>query len=281
MSEDLKEWPPIEGRYNIGNKKSPVAVCTNASIEEIKINPQKVAIWGKTVTENIGIEKIIQNIVSNPNIRYLVLCGRVSKGHFVSQTIESLIKNGVDENKRIIDSKGNMPYLKNLDMSVIERFRKQVTPVNIEGETDSEKIEKIIDKLLKKKEGEFSGKSIDIKKIKEIKSYPAQWMADPNGYFLISVNPERKKIIAEHHYLQGKVNLRIIGDNAKEISDTIARQKLVGQFPQQIEHSMYLARELQKAEIALKNHLDYEQDTPLFIKTVKDDKKGDEYEWHD
>lgn len=92
---DSRNWPPVEGRYKVGNRDSPVAVCTNASIDEIKINPQKVAIWGKCVTENIGIEKIIQNIVSNPNIRYLVLCGRESKGHFVAQAIEALKKMGL------------------------------------------------------------------------------------------------------------------------------------------------------------------------------------------
>jgi len=73
MTEDLKNWPPVEGRYVLGNKKSSIAVCTNATVEGIKADMEKVAIIGKCVTENIGIEKIIQNIVSNPDIRYLVL----------------------------------------------------------------------------------------------------------------------------------------------------------------------------------------------------------------
>ncbi len=145
----LENWPPTEGRYKIGNRNSPIAVCTNASIDEIEIDLNKVAIIGKCVTENIGIEKIIQNVVSNPNIRYLVLCGRESKGHFVAQAIESLKQNGIDDSRRIVGAKGNMPYLRNLENEVIDRFREQIIPVNIIGETDPRKIEQVIDEILK------------------------------------------------------------------------------------------------------------------------------------
>ena len=163
--EDLKNWPLIEGRYKKGNPQSPVAVCTNATVEGIKVDMKKVAIIGKCVTENIGIEKIIQNIVSNPNIRYLVLCGKPSKGHFVAQAIESLIKNGVDEKERITGAKGNMPYLKNIAKELIERFRKQITPVNLMGETASQGIMSVIDELLATKPEEFKYGAIKIKKV--------------------------------------------------------------------------------------------------------------------
>lgn len=279
---NINNWPPIDGRYEVGNKTSPVAVCTNASVDEIKIDPQKIAIIGKCVTENIGIEKIIQNIVSNPNIRYLVLCGRESNGHFVSQAIESLIENGIDKNKRIIGAKGNMPYLRNLDKEVIEIFRKQVIPVNLMPETDGKKIEKVIDELLKIKPQDFKRKEIKIEKIEEINASPSQWAEDPEGYFIISLDKDRKKIIVEH-YKKGKLNKKIIGNNAKEICDTIARLGLVGNFEQAKEHAMYLGRELQKAEIALNQGLSFEQDQELTIKKVDQEKQKltDEYGWFD
>lgn len=251
----LKNWPPVAGRYVVGNKASSVAVCTNASIDEIKIDLNKVAIVGKCVTENIGIEKIIQNIVSNPNIRYLVLCGRESKGHFVAQAIKSLIKNGVDENKRIIGAKGNMPYLRNIDQKLIERFREQIIPINLIGETDSDKIEGIVEKLFKTKPGEFSAKAIEIEKVEEITAEPTNWIQDPNGYFVINIDDVKKKIIVEYYNNKGKINKKIIGDSAKEICDTVALLGLIGNFKQSLEHSMYLARELEKAEIALKEGL--------------------------
>jgi Tetrahydromethanopterin S-methyltransferase, subunit A len=36
------------------------------------------ALSGMLQTENVGMEKMIYNIVANPNIRYIVLCGRES-----------------------------------------------------------------------------------------------------------------------------------------------------------------------------------------------------------
>lgn len=275
---NLDNWPPIEGRYWVGEKTSQIAVCTNASIDEIKINLDRIAIIGKCVTENIGIEKIIQNVVSNQNIRYLVLCGRESKGHFVSQAIEALKKNGIDKNKRIIGAKGNMPYLRGVDRKLIERFREQVEIVNLVGETESSKIEKIIEQLFKKAPKKLLKKKIKIKKMKEIEAKPGKWLPDPKGYFLINLDRQRKKLVVEH-YRYGKINKKIVGDNAKEICDTIAKLNLIGDFKQKLEHAMYLARELKKAEIALENNLDYEQDSKLKIRTSRSAR--DEYSWYD
>ncbi|XOB40485.1 MAG: tetrahydromethanopterin S-methyltransferase subunit A [Candidatus Nealsonbacteria bacterium] len=276
----MNDWPKVEGRYKVGNKTSPIAVCTNASIDDIEIDLKKIAIIGKCVTENIGIEKIIQNIVSNPNIRYLILCGKKSKGHFISQAIESLKKNGIDQDKRIIGAAGNMPYLRNIDEELIERFRKQVEIINMAGETNSQKIETMVDKLLEGKTEEFKGEAVQIKKTEEIEAKPAKWIADPKGYFVISLNNERTKIMVDH-YIKGEINKRIIGKNAKEICDTIARLKLIGEFEQSLEHSMYLGRELEKAEIALRENLDFEQDKELKIKKLKKQEPTNEYGWFD
>ena len=281
--DDLENWPPLEGRYKIGNKNSPIAVCTNASIDEIKLDLKKIAIIGKCVTENIGIEKIIQNTVSNPNIRYLVLCGRDSKGHFVAQAIESLIKNGVDKEKRIIGAKGNMPYLKNLDDKVIETFQNQIKTINLIGETSPSKIERIINETLKTEPEKFQKEGLKIRKIKEIEAKPAKWLPDPSGYFLITIDKDKQKIIVEH-YKKGKINKKIVGNNAKEICDTIAKLDLIGEFGQRLEHAMYLARELKKAEIAIKSNLNFEQDNELDItsgKVERKKEKQDEYDWHD
>lgn len=276
----MNDWPKVEGRYKVGNKTSPIAVCTNASIDDIEIDLKKIAIIGKCVTENIGIEKIIQNIVSNPNIRYLILCGKKSKGHFISQAIESLKKNGIDQDKRIIGAAGNMPYLRNIDEELIKRFRKQVEIINMAGETNSQKIEAMVDKLLEGKTEEFKGEAVQIKKTEEIEAKPAKWIADPKGYFVISLNNERTKIMVDH-YIKGEINKRIIGKNAKEICDTIARLKLIGEFEQSLEHSMYLGRELEKAEIALRENLDFEQDKELKIKKLKKQESTNEYGWFD
>jgi len=75
-----QEWPVVSGQYYVGRKDSFVAVCTLGSIDLMKeIGPRKdIAIVGKTFTENLGIEKMIRNLVTNPSIRILVLCGKES-----------------------------------------------------------------------------------------------------------------------------------------------------------------------------------------------------------
>lgn len=283
----LNNWPAVEGRYQVGNKESPVAVCTNASIDDIEIDLEKIAIIGKVVTENIGIEKIIQNIVSNSNIRYLVLCGKPSKGHFVSQAIEQLIKQGIDKDKKIIGARGNMPYLKGIDEKLVERFREQITPINMLGETDSKKIEQVIDKILQKGAEEFSAQAIIVDKPEEIEAKASmKWIADPNGFFVISISQNPRGKIVVEHYQNNKLAKKITGSSAEEISKTIAELNLIGDFKQAEEHAMYLGRELSKAETALKNNLEYEQDKELIIggekvAREKHNNPANDYGWHD
>lgn len=285
---NLENWPLAEGRYKIGNKDSPVAVCTNATVKGIELDMTKVAIQGKCVTENIGVGKIVQNVVSNPYIRFLILCGKVSKGHFVGQAFISLKKNGIDKEKRIIGAKGNTPFLKGIGKDQIERFRQQIEVIDLIGEEDPKKIMKAVNDCLRKNPGIFTGKTVKIKKIEEIeaKAVP-KWMPDPKGFFVVSVNPYRNKIIVEY-FQNNKLTKKIIGDSAEELCKTIARLDLIGDFEQTLQHSMYLARELQKAETALKNRLDYNQDCSLIIKKdtqkeeTKDKKESiDENDWFD
>ncbi|MGE5316537.1 MAG: hypothetical protein ACM3ME_00980, partial [Chloroflexota bacterium] len=80
------DYPPEEGRYLRGNDFSPVAIAVILKTDADKIPPEVeklvragiesgAALAGTVQTENIGFEKIICNIVANPNIRYLILGG--------------------------------------------------------------------------------------------------------------------------------------------------------------------------------------------------------------
>jgi tetrahydromethanopterin S-methyltransferase subunit A len=96
------------------------------------------ALSGTLQTENVGLEKVICNVVANPNIRYLVVCGPESPGHLVGATILALARNGVDERRRIIGAEAPTPYLFNIPPESIERFREQVTVIDLvdEGSPD-------------------------------------------------------------------------------------------------------------------------------------------------
>jgi tetrahydromethanopterin S-methyltransferase subunit A len=94
------------------------------------------ALAGMLQTENIGIEKVIANIVANPNIRYLILCAIESQGHLPGETLKAVVENGVDERKRVIGTEAPTPYLYNIPNESIDRFRKQIKLVDLLNETD-------------------------------------------------------------------------------------------------------------------------------------------------
>ena len=88
------------------------------------------ALSGTVQTPNIGFEKIIWNIVGNPNIRYLVLGGPESAGHATGAALKALFTNGLDEKGRIIGLDAPFPTLYNVPREVVARFLDQVTLVD-------------------------------------------------------------------------------------------------------------------------------------------------------
>ncbi|APH39836.1 methyltransferase [Methanohalophilus halophilus] len=106
---------------------------------------EKAAIWGSCKTENLGAEKVVMNVVSNCNIRYVLLCGGESRGHLAGQTLKALYENGIDEDGRILGSEGAIPFIENLEIETIQRFRKQVELIDRIGLTDLDEICSIVD----------------------------------------------------------------------------------------------------------------------------------------
>jgi tetrahydromethanopterin S-methyltransferase subunit A len=102
------------------------------------------ALAGTLQTENIGIEKIICNVVSNPNIRYLVVCGPESPGHLVGDAILALARNGLDDRKRIIRAEAPTPFLFNVQPDFIRRFRDQITVIDLINEGSPEVIRQAV-----------------------------------------------------------------------------------------------------------------------------------------
>src|SRR4030043_2221628 len=133
-------YPPEVGRYVRGNDYSPVAVCTILDTFDFAIPPELnelvmvgtdsgAALCGLLQTENLGLEKVICNIVANPNIRYIVLCGRESTGHLPGEALLALKQNGIDHAKGIIGSKALTPHLPNIPAELIDRFNQQIVSI--------------------------------------------------------------------------------------------------------------------------------------------------------
>lgn len=123
-------WPVITGEYEVGNPEGCVAVCSSGSHLKFKeIVAAGAALAGPCKTENIGIEKMVANIISNPNIRYLIITGMEVKGHITGQAAEAFTKNGIDKEGRIIGAKGAIPFIQNLTPEAISRYMEQVQAV--------------------------------------------------------------------------------------------------------------------------------------------------------
>jgi len=153
--EPATDYPPEEGCYLRGNDYSPAAVVvilrwrreqTPPDIENlVRVGVESgAALSGTLQTENIGIEKIICNIVSNPNIRYLIVCGPESPGHLVGDAILALAKNGLDDRKRIIGTEAPTPYLFNIQPEFVQRFREQITLIDLINEGSPEVIRQAV-----------------------------------------------------------------------------------------------------------------------------------------
>ncbi|PIU29323.1 MAG: tetrahydromethanopterin S-methyltransferase subunit A [Candidatus Hydromicrobium americanum] len=118
------------------------------------------ALSGTVQTENIGFEKIICNIVANPNIRYLILGGPESEGHLTGEALKSLFKNGTDNKKKIIGTNSPHPFLYNIPVEFVERFRKQLTLIDLQFEGDPEVIRKAVWSCYQEEPVEFRGYSL-------------------------------------------------------------------------------------------------------------------------
>ena len=136
-------WPVISGDYIVGDPESPVAVTTLASHIEAELSGAAIA--GPCKTENLGIEKVVANIISNPNIRFLILAGAEVQGHITGQSIQALYDNGADpDKKKIIGATGAIPFVENVPLEGIERFQQQLEIVDlIDTEYIGEKKKKI------------------------------------------------------------------------------------------------------------------------------------------
>ena len=165
------DYPPEEGRYIRGNDFSPAAVAIILNCEADKI-PRELenlvragvesgaALSGTVQTENIGFEKIVCNIVANPNIRFLIVGGPESPGHSTGEALKALLSNGVDEKKRIRGTKAPHPLLFNVPVEFIERFRTQLTLVDLQFEADPDLIRKAVWSCFQESMVEFRGQPL-------------------------------------------------------------------------------------------------------------------------
>ena len=270
LEVNKQSWPFVVGEYSSfcdGKDAScSVAVTTLASSEladELAKNrPDELCIVGKTETENIGIDKIIRNIISNTTIKVLILAGKETRGHLAGNTLLSLKKNGVDENMKVIGAHGKRPILSNVTKEEVEAFRNQVSVINMIGCEDQEAIiEKVKDAAAGCESQQCSchntnsGFKLSSKPVIEAKR-PDKVEMDEAGYFVIIPQANRGIITVEHYSYDNKLQRTIEGKDAKSLYYTIIESKWITL----LSHCAYLGKELEKAELSMQYGFKYIQD---------------------
>ena len=131
-------WPVVPGAYTVGDPMEPVAVCTltDDALHPVVATFPGIAIAGRLNTANLGIEDLIINVTANPNIRFLLVCGKESPVFRQGQTLRMLVENGTTADRRVIGAEGYDPLLKNVPIDSVVQFREQIELFDRTGEID-------------------------------------------------------------------------------------------------------------------------------------------------
>ncbi len=261
--EERRGWPPLPGDYRVLRYQAPVAMCTltdealaTAVVQEA--GPE-IALVGTLHTENLGIERLIQNVLANPHLRFVVVCGPDSQqavGHYPGQSLMALAQHGVDEQGRIISAQGKRPILKNLSPKAVARFREAVEVIDLIGKTEVSQVLSAARRCAARNPG--SARPFDESRIVEpVPGYlPARMVSDPAGYFVIYVDRERMLLSLEHYRNDGLLDTVIEGGTAAELYTPAIDRGLLSR----LDHAAYLGKELAQAEESLRSGEPFIQD---------------------
>jgi len=269
MSSTGASWPVVAGTYKVGDPKAPVAVCalTSERLMDPLAGLPEVAIAGIVYTANLGITRIILNVTTNPSIRFLLICGKESALFQPGQSLVALAENGVDDAKRIIGAAGYDPVLPTIAPDQVDQFRKQVEILDWTGEEDLQALEKRVKSLSARNPGPFKTDKTPTSRIAAGEAFDSirpggqrePLIYDPKGYFVISIDPDKKEIILRHYLRDHTPAHEMRGRGATSMLLGLLRDGLVTQ----LSHAGYLGEELAKAQTALQFSLRYDQDRPL------------------
>jgi tetrahydromethanopterin S-methyltransferase subunit A len=136
--------------YKYGDESSPVAVATLASDYE-KFDLKGYAIPGSCFTENFGIQMAMADMLKNPNIRYLILCGQESL-HMAGHAFVTLHENGVVQTgpyRHIIGCKSPLPLIDEIPLTAVYEYQENITLIDMIGVEDTALIQANIDECIK------------------------------------------------------------------------------------------------------------------------------------
>jgi len=112
-----------------------VSICTLSSIDLLlKISGgdlmKYLVIAGRLYSENKGIDQMVDYCINNSELKYIILCGRDTPGHYPGDALINLIKNGTDACGKILGSISPNPFICSPVENIV-KFKEQVTVVDM------------------------------------------------------------------------------------------------------------------------------------------------------
>ena len=255
-------WPPFPGNFRVLDASGDIAICVLTSESLIArladAKPSRVAIVGAVYTENLGLERILTNVLANANITTLLLCGADSQqriGHLPGQSLLSLMANGLDERNRIIGAQGRRPVIKNLERELVDHFRTSVSVVDQIGEEDGARILESI-AALPAASARRAPQRVHLETSRITARAPDRLMLDPAGYFVVLPDRASGAIVVEHYGNDGVRAHVFEGTCAEHLFSSVIAHGLVSR----LDHAAYLGKELALAERAMATGEAYVQD---------------------
>lgn len=255
-------WPPLPGDYEVLRFGAPVAVCTLNSADLCRAlaaaAPPGLALTGTLRTENLGIERIVRNVLASPYVRFLVVCGedgRQAVGHLPGQSLVALCRDGVDGAGRIRGAAGKRPILRNVTGDQVEAFRRKVELVPLVGERDLDRVVAAVTACAARDPGPLACAPVEDAVPVVAAAEPARLVLDPAGYLVVYPDA-RRGLVLEHYRNDGVLDCVVEGRTPGAVGAAAVARGLVSR----LDHAVYLGRELARADESLRAGSAYVQD---------------------
>ncbi|MBO3768063.1 MAG: thymidylate synthase [Thermoproteota archaeon] len=168
---ELNTWPLYhKSELIVGNPRSNVAICTLWTKKELFLDlpKEKFAVIGNLRT-TYGINPLIKNILANPRIKYIIVCGEdlMKTGNIIINFFD----NGINEDYQIIGTQAFVD--RNIPKEAIETLRKNIKIMDLRNTKNLEELKSKIISILNevsKEEEPFSNPIVVDEKEKEVES---------------------------------------------------------------------------------------------------------------
>jgi thymidylate synthase len=239
----MSSWPVEKGNYILG-KGFVALIVPGEKLPEIpkELLNHKLAIAGAVITPNLGIEKIIKNVVTNPNIQYVVIAGKDITGFWPADALVNLWKNGIDDTGKILGARSSIARV-NLSKELVEAFRKRklLDLRNVE-------LNKVFEIISKLKPLKIKMPSIDLKTIEKSESSKTLTQADFSiGHLVRAWNPKDAwyQVLREIWFYGNLVNTHFGYTKELLLLMTVIRNPSFEQLPEHLPYDLdYLERYL-------------------------------------